>query len=259
MAGLSTLAYAQARMQSRYGARAEATVWLKLHNIHDLGSYMQTAQQTPLRPWVQGLSRIHSSHDLELALRQKYRHHVDEVASWLPSDWRAPVRWLKTLVDLPALHYLMSGGEPLAWMRADPVLKAYTADQTNDRLRALRAAGSRIMVDEWQQSRAMLSGWFLQWQDLRPKSMGFERGLRLFEQQMRDQFHRLATQQSPGADQDYEVLLDRLRLIFRRYAFEPTAVCAYLFVVAIDLHHIRSDLMQRLFFERGQVFEEDLR
>ena len=73
MAGLASIAYAQTRIQSRYGERADASVWLKLHNIYDLGSYLQTAQQTPLRPWVLGLSSTHSSHDIEEVLRQKYR------------------------------------------------------------------------------------------------------------------------------------------------------------------------------------------
>ena len=80
MSVMSGIAYAQARIQSRYGRRADAGVWLKLQNIHDLGSYLQTAQQTPLRHWVLGLSSSHNSHEIELALRQKYRHHIDEVA-----------------------------------------------------------------------------------------------------------------------------------------------------------------------------------
>ena len=52
MTGLSDFAYAQVRLQSRFGQRADEHVWLRLHNILDLASYLQVAQQTPLRPWV---------------------------------------------------------------------------------------------------------------------------------------------------------------------------------------------------------------
>jgi hypothetical protein len=57
---------------------------------------------------------------------------------------------------------------------------------------------------------------------------------------------------------DYDQLLDQLRLLFRRYAFQPTAVVAYLVIVAVDVYRIRSDLMQRLFFQSGQGLAEGL-
>jgi len=49
-----------------------------------------------------------------------------------------------------------------------------------------------------------------------------------------------------------------LRLVFRRYAFQPAAVCAYLVIIAIDLHRIRSDLMMRLLFQGSQDVAEGL-
>ena len=58
--------YAQARMQSRFGQRADEQVWLRLHNVLDLASYLQVAQQTPLRPWVLGVGASHNSHEIEL-------------------------------------------------------------------------------------------------------------------------------------------------------------------------------------------------
>jgi hypothetical protein len=57
---------------------------------------------------------------------------------------------------------------------------------------------------------------------------------------------------------DYETSIDHLRLIFRRYAFQPAAVCAYLFIVAIDLHRVRSDIMQRLLFTQVQHIPEEV-
>jgi hypothetical protein len=258
MAGISVMAYVQARIQSRYGGRADASVWLRLHNIQDLGSYLQTAQQTPLRPWVLGLGATHSSHDIELALRQKYRHHVDEVANWMPLNWQQPLRWIKRLVDLPVLQYLAMGGEPLDWMKADPDLSNFTAADLSIRLRNIMELGNGRLIKTWQQSGSMLSGWLAEWNSMRPGSIRFDKGL----QQMEKLLHEQVLQQTKHRDimlhNDYESIVDRLRLIFRRYAFQPAAVCAYLFIVAIDLHHIRSDLMQRLLFTQVQNIPEEV-
>jgi len=258
MTGLSGIAYAQVRIQSRYGQRADMSVWVKLHNIQDLGSYLQTAQQTPLRPWVLGLSTTHSSHDIELALRQKYRHHVDEVASWMPTNWQKPLQWIKRLADLPVLQYLGAGGEPLDWMMSDPDISDFTADDPLLRVQAIREAGNRVMVETWLQSGSIQSGWLSQWNSIRPKSISSDRGLQPLEKRLQQQMQLQTKQQGAALPTDYEIILDQLRLIFRRYAFQPAAACAYLIIVAIDLHRIRSDLMQRLYFSYGQDQAEGL-
>ena len=91
-----------------------------------------------------------------------------------------------------------------------------------------------------------------------PKSMYHDRGLKLLEKLLQQQMQLETTQQGIALPTDYEIILDRLRLIFRRYAFQPAAVCAYLVIVEIDLHRVRGDLMQRLFFQAGQDIEEGL-
>jgi hypothetical protein len=250
MSVFSGMAYAQARVQSRYGERADAGVWLKLHNIRDLGSYLQTAQQTSLNPWVLGLSSTHSSDDIELALRQKYRSHVDEVAGWMPKDWKKPLQWIKRLADLPVIQYLIAGGEPHEWMKADPDINGFIADDTLARVQALQQTGNRQLVESWQQQGSLLSGWLAQWKQLRPSSVHTEKGLYMLEKFMHQQMqHQLQYEMTSSVD--YEETLDKLRLIFRRYAFQPAGVCAYLAVVAVDCHRIRGDLMQRMYFQSG--------
>jgi hypothetical protein len=258
MSVLSGIPYAQARIQSRYGRRADAGVWLKLQNIHDLGSYLQTAQQTPLRHWVLGLSSSHNSHEIELALRQKYRHHIDEVANWMPVDWKKTVQWIKRLVDLPVLQYLVDGGEPLPWMKSDPNINDFTVDDPALRLQAFRLGGNSIMVDSWQQSGSIVTGWLTQWERMLPKSGYSHRGLELLEKLFHDQIQLQTKQQEAAQPTDYEMLFDRLRLIFRRYAFQPSAVCAYLAIVALDVHRVRSDLIQRTYFRPSWDIERDL-
>lgn len=258
MTTLAGTAYAQVRIQSRYGQRADNSVWLKLHNIQDLGSYLQTAQQSPLRPWVLGLSASHSSHDIELALRQKYRQHVDEVAGWMPTRWQQPLRWIKRLVDLPALQYLLTGGEPLEWMKSDPCISDFTADDPQLRVQAMIKAGNKALLDSLQKDGSMLSGWLSQWNSIRPRSLNLNHGFRSLEKLLHEYVQRQLEQQGIMLPTDYDQLLDQLRPLFRRYAFQPTAVIAYLVIVAVDLYRIRSDLMQRLFFQPVQDLADGL-
>ena len=93
---------------------------------------------------------------------------------------------------------------------------------------------------------------------MHPKSVYIDQGLKPLEKLLQQQMQLETTQQGIALPSDYEIILDRLRLIFRRYAFQPAAVCAYLVIVAIDLHRVRGDLMQRLFFQAGQDIEEGL-
>ena len=241
-------AYAQGRIQSRYGDRADSTVWLRLDTIHNLGGYLQAAQQTPLRPWILGINANHHSHDIELALRQKHRHHIDEVASWLPPAWRVPLRWINRLADLPALQYLMAGDEALTWMRSDPDIRAFTADDPTTRMQAMRSAGCGDLVDAWQQEQSLVTAWLSHWHGIWPRSRPFEPGLTRLEQAIQRQSSLNAHPREPTSPSDYDALNDELRAIFRRHAFQPAGVCAYLAMIAIDLHRLRGSLMLRLLF-----------
>ena len=262
MTGLSGFAYAQARLQSRYGERADEHVWLRLHNITDLSSYLQSAQQTALRPWVLGIDPAHDSHAIELALRQKFRQHVDEVAGWMPVDLRLSMHWIKRLVDLPALQHLLSGNTAKDWMRLDPAINQFVADDLNQRLSALSTAGCGMLLKAWQRGEPISEGWLAQWKKLLPRSSAFDDGLQGMEKSLLQQLHLQSGQPGAGKEYaavpaDYEQITDDLRLIFRRSAFQPAAVCAYLAIIALDIHHLRSDLMRRLFFQDAEALAEE--
>jgi len=263
MTGLSGFAYAQVRLQSRFGQRADEHVWLRLHNILDLASYLQVAQQTPLRPWVLGVGSSHSSHQIELALRQKYRHHVDEVASWMPADWRVPLQWIKRLADLPALQYLLGDGVALDWMKVDPDISEFTIDDSTLRLQAMRLAGCDSLVKAWLQGDTMFAGWLSHWKKVQPRAPVFNQGLQNLENLLQQQLALLSRQRYTGNEAtalaiDYYAITDNLRVIFRRYAFQPAAVCAYLAIIALDIHHLRRNLMQRLLFQDDAEFAQEL-
>jgi hypothetical protein len=247
--------YAQARMQSRFGQRADEQVWLRLHNVLDLASYLQVAQQTPLRPWVLGVGASHNSHEIELALRQKYRQHVDEVASWMPTDWRMPLQWSKRLLDLPTLQYLLADGIAMQWMKSDPEISAFTVEDPALRLQVMRVAGYDSLVNAWQQGNSMFTGWLSYWKELRPRTTAFNNGLQNIEILLHRQ---LQMQTNADLDTDYDVLTDSLRILFRRYAFQPAAAFAYLAIIALDIHHVRSDLMQRQLFHGNKDLAEGI-
>ena len=255
MTGRSAFSYAQVRIQSRYGQRAGEHLWLRLHNIHDMASYLQAAQQTSLQPWILGISSTHSSHEIELALRQKYRLHIDEVASWLPANWRMSLYWIKRLVDLPALQYLLDDGVPLEWMKSDPGINKFTLEDSSQRLKVLHEEGCASLANAWRQGDSLLAGWFLHWNQVNPTATAFIYGLQ-------DIYKCLYQHIQPDANEasatDYDVLSDELRYIFRRYAFQPAAAFAYLAIIAIDIHHLRSDLMQRLWFQEIEDASEGL-
>jgi hypothetical protein len=249
-------AYAQARLQSRFGDRVEPNVWLKLYNIYELSSYLQVAQQTPLRQWVLGISASHSSNDIELGLRQKYRQHVDEVACWLPAAWKKPLQWIKRLPDLPALQYLATGGKPFGWMNADSSIRDFTVDDTVLRIQAMRDAGCAQLIKAWQKGDPMLAGWLKQWKHMRPQANTFDQGLLSVQKLLLELSARQLRQPGVSLPVDYEALADRLRIMFRRYTFQPAAACAYLAIVALDIHRIRADLLQRVFFLESEDLEE---
>jgi len=94
----------------------------------------------------------------------------------------------------------------------------------------------------------MFTGWLSYWNEVRPSTRGFNVGLQHMEQVLQLQMQLYAKRTGEVSATDYEAMDDNLRTVFRHYAFQPAAVCAYLASIAIDVQHIRGDLMQRLFF-----------
>jgi hypothetical protein len=255
MTGRCGFSYAQARIQSRFGQRADEQVWLRLHNVLDLASYLQVAQQTPLRPWVLGIGASHNSHEIELALRQKYRHHVDEVASWMPTDWQMPLQWSKRLLDLPTMQYLLADGIVMPWMKADPEISEFAVNDPALRLQLMHVAGYDSLVNAWQQGDSMFTGWLSYWKQVRPRTTAFNNGLQNIESLLHRQ---LQMQTNTDQAADYNAITDSLRILFRRYAFQPAAAFAYLAIIALDIHHVRNDLMLRLLFQGNKDLSEEL-
>lgn len=243
--------YAQARMQARHGARPDEALWQRLGGQSGLAAYLAAARATSLAGWVSGIGERADSHEIELALRQRWREAVAELARWMPREWQAAVRWSAGLVDLPARAWLsspspgfsgidpaapdglsMAGGEPWRWMAKEAALAAAGAPPS----------GQRSSLDAWQQD------WRRRWPDgaeERGDEAGGSEALRRLAAAVAA--HLAAFPQLPpaGAWEARRALGHEAARCFRRHACAPAAAFAWLLLLALDLERLRAELVLR--------------
>lgn len=94
---MSLMEYAQARMQARFSERLDAARWRELDRVRDLAAYLEALRATPLRRWISGLEPRADLHQVDARLRERFRTHIDEVARWMPPEWRPALLWLLEL------------------------------------------------------------------------------------------------------------------------------------------------------------------
>lgn len=121
MNGIS-VGFALARVHARHAARPTASDWRRLDAARTASQYLNYARQTGLRRWLHTVTEEETQANSELRLRTAYRHHVAEVAGWLPADSAPSARLIAELPDLPTLDHLYRGGTPQPWMSDDPRL-----------------------------------------------------------------------------------------------------------------------------------------
>jgi hypothetical protein len=245
---IARFAYAQARLQGRHGTRADERVWRRLEAIGEFANYLQVARQTVLRPWVSGLNSALGAHDIELMLRQQYRHYIDEVAHWMPGRWQEPVSWVRRLIDLPALHYLLTGASAPPWMGEDPELRRFAFDTPAARVHALQSSECAALLKGWQQGEPLYTAWLERWRALWPGPPGLTVGLESLARLLLRHIGALNLYSATASAALHESLMRALNVAFRRYSFQPAAAFAHLGLIALDLHRLRAHLLQRALF-----------
>ena len=254
MNNVTLFAYAQARLQARHGQRADQQVWRRLHSTGDLANYLQMARRTVLRPWVIGIDSSQSSHNIEFSLRHQFRRYVDEVASWLPADWRAAFQALKRLPLLPALQHLLSDTRVPAWMLDDPELRHFASENGKRRMDAIQASGYGYLVQAWQQGEPLYDAWHDHWQHQWPGPARLNLAMKQLGRLLLRHIRVHGSGSGGSTRQQREVLLSKLTAAFRNYSFQPAAALAHLALVALDLEQLRGDLLSRkLFAESTRV------
>lgn len=248
----SPLAYAQARLQARYGARAAESVWQPLLATAEFRPFLEQARATALRAWVTNVSPISPLHEVERLLRVELARRSDEVARWLPQEFRAAIDWTKRLVDLPSVDHLLKGGAALPWMLDDAQLRPIAAADPPARATVLAqsalaplARGAGDLAARWQQ----------EWQRRLPK---LARDARRHLDRLVDtvQAHRAAFAPPPvgeplPARAAWELRRQLERRVvghFRAGFLEATAVFAYLLLQALEFERLRGELVSRLLF-----------
>jgi hypothetical protein len=245
---ISHYAYAQARLQARHGQRPGEHVWLQLHGTGDLANYLLVVRRTSLRHWVLGMNVSHSIHEIEQSLRDQLRGYIDEIADWLPTDWRESVRWISRLPDLPALQHLLAGNAAQSWMLSDPMLRDFASEERELRLDAIMRSDCYRLAESWQKGHSLPDAWLDHWQQLLPENSLKEDGIRQMIRLYHEHLSPPSDTEIVDTAQQRLHLETRLTSLFRHYSFQATAAFAHLGLVALDLGRLRSGLVRRALF-----------
>jgi len=241
-----SFAYAQARLQSRFGERPHASDWQHLEATRDLGAVLQVIRAGRLARWTARITARPGAHELERRLREEWMRAVDEIASWQPAQWREGTRWMRWITYLPALQKLARGGRAPAWMRADPVLGPIVARELLERASALAATPLAPLAAGFGTPPDVARAWAAHWQTLWPDGESARRPLRQVVAMMRSHRQRLAEAPPEATSRESMQSLERrLELVFRRHPLSAAAGAAYVCLMQLDLQRLRGLLAVR--------------
>lgn len=239
-------AYAQARLQSRFGERPHLPDWQHLEATRDLGAVLQVVRAGRLARWTARITARPGVHELERRLREEWMHAVDEVASWQPEQWREGTRWMRWITYLPALQKLARGGRAPAWMRADPVLGPIVAREPRERGSSLAGTPLAPLAAGFGTPPDVAGAWAAHWQKLWPDGQLARRPLQQIVALMRSHREQLAEAPPEATSRDsMQSLEHRLELLFRRHPLSAAAGAAYLCLMQLDLQRLRGLLAVR--------------
>lgn len=264
MTGGVSIEYAHARASARLGERPDERLWQQLRASRRVAALLDAVRASPAAPLVSGIDTRATADGIELAFRQQFRLHVDELARWAPDAWVAAVQWTRPLVDLPAIAYLSTGAPALPWMRSDPEVALFAAGTPADRRAALLGGPLAPIADALAETdaasgrprglHAALQAWERHWRALWPATSVDEHAnldalVRLVVRHQQD-FAGLAVEEAGVARL---VLTARLSSLMRRSAAQPAALFAWLALLALDLERLRAEFVARALEEAGAL------
>lgn len=239
-------AYAQARIQSRFAELPPQEEWRRLAGARTLAGFLEEARTGPLRDWVKPLSGQSDCHDLEIGLRAVYREHVAEVAGWLPKPWRAAIGWTRWLVLMPLFDHLARGGTMPAWVVRDPDLQRLLHEDGSLGPEHLRSGDAHILLAQGSDPAAV---WTEIWRQLWPPCKAeFQANMVALEALLAGHLEVFRRVSPEAAWELRHGLRERLRLLFHRRLLQPAGAFSHLALVALDMEHLRAELVTRALF-----------
>lgn len=246
--------FAQARLQSRHGARAGEADWQRLETAREFGVLLEAGRASPLRPWLVGITAPGEAHRIEGVLRAHWRAAVTEVAGWMPAAWRPAMLWCAAWPDLPVLQHLARGGAPAAWMVEDPDYGALCAAPATERAAAVAASRFGALARAWPAPASMARAWQAEWERRLPQPMGgADDSLRQLADTLRAHGAAFAAAAPGPGGLLRRSLQARLALLLRRATLEPAAAFIHVALCALDLERLRGELLSRALFPRAKV------
>ncbi len=241
-----SFAFAQARMQARFGARPATADWQQIEATRDLGALLQLLRDGSLGRWTARLPSRPGAHEIERRLREEWLDAVDEVAAWQPVTWQDATRWLRWIVYLPSLQKFARGGRALAWMRADPVLGPIVARGPDERRTALRDTPLEALQSGFTDTPDVIGAWSRHWQSLWPRAGPQRTPLVRLVGLLRRARSELAEAPPEASSRELLGTLERrLALLFRRYPLSPAATASFVALMMLDQQRLRGVLTVR--------------
>src|SRR5512144_2342732 len=241
---VGSLEYAQARLAARYGERPDELAWRRIEHLRELPALLDAARLTAFGRWLGGIDSASTPHEIDRALRERFRALVAEIASWMPPEWQPSVSWCALVVDLPAIQHLARGGAAPSWMRDDEALRALA-----DLAAAGPGAGGALapFAPAWSEPTRVAGLWRAEFRRRLPEpyegSLIAELGRVLHD--------HLAAFHDPAVRDGWPLrraLQARLVLVFRRATLDPAAAFVFLAIAALDLERLRAELVRRAAF-----------
>jgi hypothetical protein len=249
IAAAGSLEYAQARLSARYSERPDELAWRRIEHVRTLPALLDAARTTALRAWLAGIAPLGTPHEIEPALRERWRTLVAEIASWMPEEWQHAVRWCATLADLPVFQHLARGGAALPWMRDDPVYREMCERESAGFGMAPVSGPLAPLADAWRDPDRIGTLWLAEWRRRTPQREGdghtvqdaVGRVLAAHLSALRDSSLRSSTALR-------RTLQARLETLFRRAMLDPAAAFAFLALAFLDLERFRGEVLRRAAF-----------
>ena len=244
-------AYAQARLQARFGEQPGAGVWDSLQTLVELPALLEQIRLTSLRHWIVNISVSTPAHEMERLLRRRLRALVDEVANWLPAEWRAAVRWTEILPDLPALAHLLQGGEARSWMADETALQELARLEPALRARAVLQSRFAPLLP-FTDGETLGMRWLAEWRRRWPDGSKSERAA-LEQLVARTQAHvgQFAVDRSTSGWAARKHFQAEVTFLFRRRALTAAAAFAWLLLAALEVERVRAAIIERAHFAPG--------